>query len=127
VTPTRMYSARELLRRAEEPGPFHNFPETFNDDIFLNGNRRIISNSYVEYSLPGEVVLPGKPVFAQESIPFSTIKSTNGQSSIVNANESTIIGYTPSKTVQGVFEIGVEPSATGRVEVIQHRFFRPDE
>lgn len=26
----RIYSARELVRRAAEPGPFHNFPESFN-------------------------------------------------------------------------------------------------
>ena len=71
--------------------------------------------------------MPGRPIFAQESIPFSTIKSTNGQSSIVNANESRIIGHTPSRTVQGVFEIGVKPSSSGRVEIIDHRFFRPNE
>ena len=28
--------------------------------------------------------------------------------------------------VEGTFEIGVRPSASGRTEVITHRFFRPD-
>ena len=28
--------------------------------------------------------------------------------------------------VSGTYEIGVEPSASGTVEVIKHRFFRPD-
>ena len=60
-TPTRIYSARELLRRVEEPGPFHNFPESFNADIFKNGTRTVINDDYIEYVLPGEIVLPGKP------------------------------------------------------------------
>ena len=32
--PNRIYSARELIRRAVEIGPFHNFPESFNRQIF---------------------------------------------------------------------------------------------
>lgn len=52
-----IYSARELIRRASEPGPFHNFPESFNKHIFA-GNREIISNSYILYTRPG--MLNGK-------------------------------------------------------------------
>jgi len=52
-TPNRIYSARELIRRAEEFGPFHNFPESFNLQIFRQGNRRVISKSYVQYELKG--------------------------------------------------------------------------
>ncbi len=37
--PHCIYSARELFGRAEEPGPFHNFPESFNVEIF-RGNRQ---------------------------------------------------------------------------------------
>lgn len=82
--PNRIYSARELVRRADEPGPFHNFPESFNDGIF-KGKRTVIKKDYVQYSQRG---------------------SLNGRS--------------------GTFEIGVKPSASGRTEVITHRFFRPD-
>jgi hypothetical protein len=39
--PNRIYSARELIRRADEPGPFHNFPESFNKQIFESGNRTV--------------------------------------------------------------------------------------
>lgn len=83
--PSRIYSARELIRRAEDPGPHHNFPESFNDSIF-SGNRQVISNDYVLYTQRG---------------------SLNGAS--------------------GTFEIGVRPSASGRTEVIVHRFFRSDK
>ena len=67
------------------------------------------------------------PIFSQESVPFSSIKSINGKPSVVITNESRIIGHTPSKVVEGVFEIGVKPSTSGKVEVIQHRFFRPND
>ncbi|WP_097459093.1 RHS repeat-associated core domain-containing protein [Mangrovitalea sediminis] len=83
--PNRIYSARELVRRAEESGPNHNFPESFNNQIFEQGERSSISDNYVQYELKGTL---------------------NGRS--------------------GTYEIGVRPSASGRTEVITHRFFRPD-
>jgi RHS repeat-associated protein len=83
--PNRIYSARELIRRAEVKEPFHNFPESFNDAIF-KGERRVVSDSYVTYTQRGSI---------------------NG--------------------AEGTFEIGVRPSASGRTEVITHRFFRPDK
>lgn len=88
--PNRIYSARELVRRAENPrfnnapNPNHNFPESFNEQIF-SGTRTVKSPNYVEYTSPGTL---------------------NGRT--------------------GSFEIGVRPSASGRTEVIVHRFFRPD-
>ena len=82
--PRRIYSARELVRRADAGDPFHNFPESFNQAIF-RGNRQVISENYVLYTKRGEI---------------------NG--------------------VKGTFGIGVRPSASGRNEVITHRFFRPD-
>jgi hypothetical protein len=51
-TPKRIYSARELARRAEEPGPNHNFPGSFDDEIF-KGNKRVISPTYTQYELRG--------------------------------------------------------------------------
>lgn len=94
--PNRIYSARELRRRAAEPGPFHNFPESFNDQIFERGTRSVtrgffnqprrgLSNDSVQYRLRGEI---------------------NGRS--------------------GTYEIFARPSLSGRTEVIQHRFFKPD-
>jgi len=82
--PHRIYSARELIRRAEEAGPYHNFPESFNVVIF-QGNRQVISENYILYMQHGSI---------------------NG--------------------VEGTYELGVRPSASGRIEVIVHRFFRPD-
>jgi hypothetical protein len=52
--PNRIYSARELVRRAAEPGPYHNFPESFNDSIF-RGTRQVISEDYVLYTLRGSI------------------------------------------------------------------------
>ena len=94
--PNRIYSARELVRRAEDPGPFHNFPESFNREIFEKGTRTTtrsaykqtrqgLSNDLVKYRLPGTV---------------------NGR--------------------DGVFELFTRPSTSGNTEVIMHRFFRPD-
>jgi hypothetical protein len=94
--PNRIYSARELLRRAEEPGPFHNFPESFNKNIFENGTRAVtpdffnkartgLSNDSIQYRLPGTV---------------------NGR--------------------DGMFEIFTRPSTSGNTEVIMHRFFKPN-
>jgi len=91
VEPNRIYSARELVRRSESPrinnapNPNHNFPESFNSDIF-QGNKTIVSDSYHLYTKPGVL---------------------NGRS--------------------GMYEIGVKPSASGRTEVITHRFFRPNK
>jgi RHS repeat-associated protein len=81
----RIYSARVLTRMAEEPGPYHNFPESFNKMIF-QGSRTVISNNYILYKRKGTL---------------------NG--------------------VDGVFEIGVRPSQSGKIEIITHRFFRPDK
>lgn len=50
--PNRIYSARELKRRAENPrnnnavNPNHNFPESFNAEIF-KGNKTIVSDKYL--------------------------------------------------------------------------------
>jgi hypothetical protein len=45
--PRRIYSARELIRRAEDAGPFHNFPESFNKSIFKS-NRQVINEDVYE-------------------------------------------------------------------------------
>ena len=93
--PNRIYSARELIRRSTDPGPFHNFPESLNTTIFNQGARTYVpeffrhskkglSNDAIQYRLPGTV---------------------NGKS--------------------GVFEIFTRPSVTGRTDVIIHRFFNP--
>ena len=83
--PHRFYSARVLVREAEDTGPFHNWPAAFESEVFSRGTRTVKDDGYVLYELPGEI---------------------NG--------------------TKGVFEIGVRPSASGRTEVIDHRFFKPD-
>ena len=56
--PNRIYSARELKRRAEDPrtnntaNPNHNFPESFNAEIF-KGNRIFVSDKYHVYTRGG--------------------------------------------------------------------------
>ncbi len=52
--PNRAYSARVLLRAAQEPGPYHNFPETFDAWIF-GGNRTVVSPTYTLYTRPGTI------------------------------------------------------------------------
>ncbi|TXK95862.1 hypothetical protein BMR10_09195, partial [Methylococcaceae bacterium CS4] len=89
--PNRIYSSRELKRRTENPrinnaaNPNHNFPESFNSEIF-KGNKTIVSDRYHLYTKAGTL---------------------NGRS--------------------GVYEIGVRPSASGKTEVITHRFFNPSK
>jgi hypothetical protein len=83
--PIRIYSARELFRRAEDTGPYHNFAESFNESFFQD-NRQVISDNYTLYTRPGTL---------------------NGAS--------------------GEYQIGVRTSASGRTEVIIHRFFKPDK
>ncbi len=92
----KIYSARVLQRMAEDPGPMHNFPGSFDETIFSQGTRTLnpgyftkawpdLSNDSVQYRLPGTI---------------------NGTS--------------------GTYEIFTRPSASGRTEVIMHRFFQPD-
>ena len=104
--PNRIYSARVLIRSAEESGPFHNFPESFNQQIFDQGTQTVtpnfynvpkagLSNDSILYQLPGSITLPG-------DVP--------GVPNVVN----------------GMYEIGVRPSVSGNTQVIMHRFFNPN-
>lgn len=43
-TPNRIFSARVLRRSAEESGPYHNFPSSFDDQIFTQGTRTVTRN-----------------------------------------------------------------------------------
>ncbi|WP_300454555.1 RHS repeat-associated core domain-containing protein [Accumulibacter sp.] len=92
--PNRINSVRELIRRAYEPGPFQNFPESFNAEIFQSGTRTVTPNFY----------RTARPNMSNDSIMYSLPEQVNGRT--------------------GVFEIGVRPSASGNSEVITHRFFR---
>ncbi len=93
--PNRVYSDRELARRAE--GPYHNFPESF-DEVIFGGKKTVVSDNYAVYRQPGSYVKPGN---------------------------YTVDPPIPAKIVEGTYEIGVEPS--GDTEVIIHRFFRPNK
>jgi len=94
--PNRIYSARVLLREAAEPGPLHNFPGMFDQQIFQYGTRTVTSNFW-------KVARAG---YSNDSIMYRLPGSWRG--------------------VQGVYEIGVRPSLSGRTELIMHRFFRPN-
>ncbi len=83
---SRIFSAKVLKRMADEPGAFHNFPQSVGREVLEQGQRTVISDSYAQYTMRGVV---------------------NG--------------------VEGTYEIGVRPSASGRNEVITHWFFRPDK
>jgi RHS repeat-associated protein len=98
AAPTRIYSARVLIRSAEEPGPYHNFPHSFDDQI-LHGTRTVVSDKYVLYTERGSLGHPGRYDLDPPR---------------------------PARTIDGTYEIGVRPSDSGRTEVIVHRFFRPD-
>jgi RHS repeat-associated protein len=91
----RIYSARELIRRSKEPGPYHNFPEAFNNVIFENGTK-IVTPNY-----------------------FNTAKRGLSNTNILYQYPGIVNGR------QGLFEIATRPSISGRTEVINHRFFNP--
>ena len=44
-----------LARAAEEGGPYHNFPASFDSHIISQGTRTEVSQGYVEYTLRGSV------------------------------------------------------------------------
>lgn len=50
-----IYGDSVLNRAIQEPGPFHNFPNTFDADVLTTGTRTVVSDRYIEYSLPGVV------------------------------------------------------------------------
>jgi len=91
----RIYSARELIRRSAEPGPFHNFPESFNKSIFEQGTKTRVPNFFNQ----------AKPGLSADSIQYRLPGTVNGR--------------------EGVFEIFTRPSISGNTEVIIHRFFNP--
>ncbi len=93
--PNRIYSTRELLRRSAEPGPYHNFPSSFDDAIFSQGSRNVRSDYF---NAPRQLM-------SNDSINYSLPGHLNGRA--------------------GTYEIFTRPSASGNTEVIWHRFFKP--
>jgi len=77
--PNRIYSARELKRRADNPrsnnspNPNHNFPESFNKEIF-KGNKTIVNDNYNLYTKPG--VLNGRSGTFEIGVRPSASKNT---------------------------------------------------
>jgi RHS repeat-associated protein len=85
-TPARIYSARVLLRAADEPGSFHNFPLSFDDQIFA-GTRTVQPNFFkVE-----------KPGLSKDGVMYTAPGSVNGR------NGTFEIGVRPS--VSGKTEV----------------------
>jgi RHS repeat-associated protein len=95
TSPNRIYSAKELIKRAGEPGPYHNFPESFNQLIFSQGTRTVTPNFY-------NIARPG---LSNNTVMYRLPGSVNSSN--------------------GMFEIAVRPSVSGNTEVIMHRFFNP--
>jgi RHS repeat-associated protein len=94
--PHRIYSSRVLQRMSEEPGPFHNFPASFDRLIFSQGARTVERGFFRQ----------PKALLSNDSVQYSLRGSVNGY--------------------QGSYEIFARPSTSGRTEVIMHRFFRRD-
>jgi RHS repeat-associated protein len=99
---TRINSAKALLRSAEESGPYHNFPGSLDEAIYA-GKRTVVSDDYVQYTLRGTYTKPGR-----------FVETAPGE------------GTRAAEVIRGTYEVGVRPSASGRTEVVVHRFFRPD-
>ncbi len=92
----KIYSSRALQRMADEPGPFHNFPGSFDDTIFSQGKRTVVPNYFNK----------AKSNLGNDSIQYRLPGSLNGRA--------------------GTYEIFTRPSVSGRTELTMHRFFRPD-
>ncbi|WP_222593226.1 hypothetical protein, partial [Cellulomonas composti] len=92
----KIYSSRVLNRAAEESGPYHNFPGSFDDVVFSRGTRTVNPNYFAKSKLN----------LGNDSIQYTLRGGINGRS--------------------GVFEIFTRPSVSGRTELVMHRFFRPD-
>ena len=84
-----------LIREAAEPGPYHNFPGSFDDLIYSRGTRTVVPNYFNK----------PRPLMSNDSIQYGLPGSINNR--------------------PGTFEIFTRPSVSGRTEVVQHRFFQP--
>lgn len=93
----KVFSNRVLQRMVDEPGPYHNFPESFDDEIFASGTKTVVPNYYNK----------PKSTLIDDSLQYRLRGHLNGRS--------------------GVYEIFTRPSVSGRTELIMHRFFRPDK
>jgi RHS repeat-associated protein len=92
----KIYSARVLQRMSDEPGPMHNFPGSFDDEIFQSGSRSVKPDYFNKV----------RPNLDNDSIQYRLSGEVRGKS--------------------GTFEIFTRPSTSGHTELIIHRFFRPD-
>lgn len=79
----------------DEPGPFHNFPGSFDGAIFSKGSRTVNVGYFNK----------GKQGMSNDSVQYRLAGEVNGRS--------------------GMYEIFTRPAIDGRTEVIMHRFFRP--
>ena len=50
-----IYGDRVITRAAEESGPYHNFPSSFDEDILDARNRAVVNEGYIEYTMPGQI------------------------------------------------------------------------
>ncbi len=88
-------SNRVVARASGDPGPFHNFPGSFDREILTNGEQKL-SVAFFQQVKPG---------YGASGVQYTLPGTVNGQA--------------------GHFEIGTRLSNSGKVELIMHRFFRP--
>jgi hypothetical protein len=88
-------STRVIERGAAEPGPYHNFPGSFDQAILEQGEQKVSVGFFQK----------AKAGYGASGVQYTLPGSINGQA--------------------GVFEIGTRLSTSGNVELIMHRFFRP--
>jgi hypothetical protein len=92
----KIYSSRALQRMANEPGPYHNFPGSFDETVFSQGTREVVPGYFRK----------AKPNLGNDSIQYRLPGYLNGRA--------------------GTYEIFTRPSTSSRTELIMHRFFKPD-
>jgi hypothetical protein len=92
-------SNRDLAPRFGKPDPYHNFPQLMDSWIVLDGQKVVRPLRNPALNSNGE--------YWQYELRGWSLNSKG-------------------KAVEGTFELGVEPSADGRVHRVTHRFFHPD-
>jgi hypothetical protein len=111
----RVENAAQAVRRASE-----------GVDAAKGGARAIGKEPNRIYSAR-ELVRRSEASDSFHNFPESFNKSIfSGNRQVISDNYTLYTQRGAINGVEGTFEIGVRPSASGRTEVITHRFFRPD-
>jgi hypothetical protein len=78
------YSDRVIARAAEDPGPFHNFPSSFDRQIISHGSRDEFGGGYAQYSERGWANdYPG--TYEIGTLPQALVVRNPGYDNIINS------------------------------------------